>query len=149
MADARSRGIRNLRYHVALDIPEAATAPIAGTTEIRFVAADLSRPVVLDFDAGPDHLTSIRIGGKPSGYREVNGHIVIPAQELTLGENSIEIAFRAGDVPLNRTSDFLYTIFVPARAREAFPCFDQPDLKARFTLELDGACFLAGRREWR
>ena len=128
--------MRNLRYHVALDVPETATEPIAGTVEVRFLATDVSRPVVLDFDAGPDHLTSVRIGSKPSRYREVNGHIVIPAQELTLGENTIEIVFRAGDVPLNRASDFLYTIFVPARAREAFPCFDQPDLKARFTLEL-------------
>ena len=136
IADARGRSLRNLRYHLALDIPEAAAAPIAGTVAVGFVATDVSRPLVLDFDAGPDHLTSVRIGGKPSRYREVNGHIVVPVQELTLGENAIEIAFRAGDVPLNRTPDFLYTIFVPARAREAFPCFDQPDVKARFTLEL-------------
>src|SRR5438477_389070 len=39
--------------------------------------------------------------------------------------------------PLNRNDDFLYTIFVPARAHEAFPCFDQPDLKARWTLALE------------
>ena len=30
-----------------------------------------------------------------------------------------------------------FTIFVPARAHEAFPCFDQPDLKARWSLTLD------------
>jgi aminopeptidase N len=30
----------------------------------------------------------------------------------------------------------LYTLFVPARARLAFPCFDQPDLKARYRLRL-------------
>jgi aminopeptidase N len=30
----------------------------------------------------------------------------------------------------------MYTLFVPARAHLAFPCFDQPNLKARFTLEL-------------
>src|SRR5438094_2915071 len=30
----------------------------------------------------------------------------------------------------------MYTLFVPARAHLAFPCFDQPDLKARYTLEL-------------
>ena len=41
--------------------------------------------------------------------------------------------------PLNRSDDFIYTIFVPARAHEAFPCFDQPDLKARWTLVLDVA----------
>src|SRR4029453_16463449 len=33
--------------------------------------------------------------------------------------------------------DFMYTIFVPARAHLAFPCFDQPDLKAKWTLALD------------
>ena len=30
-----------------------------------------------------------------------------------------------------------YTIFVPARAHEAFPCFDQPDLKARYALTIE------------
>ena len=40
-------------------------------------------------------------------------------------------------MPLNRSDDFLYTIFVPSRAHEAFPCFDQPDLKAKWTLSLE------------
>jgi aminopeptidase N len=31
----------------------------------------------------------------------------------------------------------MYTLFVPARAHLAFPCFDQPNLKARFALELE------------
>ena len=44
--------------------------------------------------------------------------------------------FAAGDEALNRNDEFLYTLFVPARARLAFPCFDQPDLKARYTLTL-------------
>ena len=44
--------------------------------------------------------------------------------------------FVAGDEALNRNDEFLYTLFVPARARLAFPCFDQPDLKARYTLTL-------------
>ena len=53
------------------------------------------------------------------------------------GSNVATIDFVAGDAPLNRSDDFLYTIFVPARAHEAFPCFDQPDLKARWTLSLE------------
>ncbi|MBR1538014.1 MAG: aminopeptidase, partial [Bacteroidales bacterium] len=32
--------------------------------------------------------------------------------------------------------EFLYTLLVPDRARTLFPCFDQPDLKARYTLSL-------------
>ena len=33
----------------------------------------------------------------------------------------VTIEFDAGDAPLNRNDDFLYTILVPARAHEAFP----------------------------
>src|SRR5690606_17443738 len=44
--------------------------------------------------------------------------------------------FTAGNASLNRSDDFLYALFVPARARLAIPCFDQPDMKARWTLSL-------------
>ncbi len=33
-------------------------------------------------------------------------------------------------------SEYVYTLFVPMDASMAFPCFDQPDLKARFTLDV-------------
>ena len=48
----------------------------------------------------------------------------------------MEIVFIAGDRSLNRNEDYMYTLLVPDRARTLFPCFDQPDLKARFTLSL-------------
>ena len=57
-------------------------------------------------------------------------------QATRAGTNRIEIEFVAGDEALNRNDDFLYTLFVPSRARLAFPCFDQPDLKARYRLRL-------------
>jgi aminopeptidase N len=47
------------------------------------------------------------------------------------------VAFTAGDQSLNRNEDYLYTLFVPDRASTAFPCFDQPDLKALFSLNLE------------
>ena len=65
-----------------------------------------------------------------------NGHLTIPADATRAGENEIAIDFLAGDDSLNRTDDFLYTLFVPARAHLAFPSFDQPNLKARYTLSL-------------
>ena len=37
---------------------------------------------------------------------------------------------------LNRNDDFLYTLLVPDRASTLFPCFDQPDIKANYTLTI-------------
>ena len=45
--------------------------------------------------------------------------------------------FTAGDQSLNRNDEFLYTLLVPDRARTLFPCFDQPDMKALYTLSLE------------
>jgi aminopeptidase N len=136
LATQRAHAIEGLRYDLSFAIPASLSEPISGRAAIRFVARDTSQPLTLDFGPGPDHLTSVSIGGRPSQFRAVNGHIVIPREELTEGENLIEIAFRAGEMSLNRNPDFLYTLFVPARAHLAFPCVDQPDRKARFTLEL-------------
>ena len=136
LATRRARAIERVRYDLAFVVPAAAAEPVSGRATVRFVSTDPSEPVVLDFDPGPDRLTSVSIGGKPSRFRAVNGHIVIPKEEVNAGENVVEIVFRAGDAALNRNPDFLYTLLVPARAHLAFPSFDQPDLKARFTLDL-------------
>lgn len=63
-------------------------------------------------------------------------HLLIPANVLKVGNNRVHIRFIAGNLSLNRNDDYLYTLLVPDRARTVFPCFDQPDLKARFQLTL-------------
>ena len=136
LAAERARSISNLRYDLAFQIPAVVSEPLSGRATIRFALKDASQPLVLDFEPGAESIRSVSVGGESSAFRAVNGHIVIPADELIVGENSVEIAFRAGDDALNRNPEFMYTLFVPARARLVFPCFDQPDLKARFTLEL-------------
>jgi aminopeptidase N len=128
--------MQGLRYDLSFAIPAAATEPISGRAIIHFDLKEISTPLVLDFTPGADSLTSVSINRQPSKYHLVRDHIIIPREELTLGENTVEIVFRAGDASLNRNPDFMYTLFVPARAHLAFPCFDQPDLKARFSLEL-------------
>jgi aminopeptidase N len=136
LADSRAQAIEDVRYDLSFSIPPGMSEPIAGKALVRFNLKDTTAPLVLDFEPGGDHLTSVSVAGKPSSFRSVNGHIVIPQDELTAGENHVEIAFRAGDAALNRNPEFLYSLFVPARARLTFPCFDQPNMKARFTLEL-------------
>ena len=75
-------------------------------------------------------------GDRAVDYETTSEHIVIPPGDLRDGENELTVDFTAGDESLNRNPDFLYTLFVPDRARYAFPVFDQPDLKARVTLTL-------------
>src|SRR5436309_3101736 len=136
LATERAQSIEALRYDLAFAIPVAPTAPITGKAVIRFNAKDVTRPLVLDFSPGADHISSISVAGRPSHFRLVKDHIIIPSSELASEDNAVEISFRAGDASLNRSPDFMYALFVPARAHVAFPCFDQPNLKARFALEL-------------
>ena len=139
LATERAKTITNLKYELSFDIPGAPGEPIDGRAAIRFTRTDHAAPLVLDFAPGESHLTSVTVDGAESTVRAVNNHIVIPADALKAGagaEHVVAIAFRAGDAPLNRNPEFMYSLFVPARAHLAFPCFDQPDLKARYTLAL-------------
>jgi len=137
LATQRAQAIEGLRYELSFTIPADPTQPISGHAVIRFGTNDINRSVVLDFSPGADHLKSVSVAGRQSQYRLVKDHIIIPKEEIASEDNSIDIDFRAGDASLNRNPDFMYTLFVPARAHLAFPCFDQPNLKARFALELD------------
>ncbi|MEJ2187748.1 MAG: M1 family aminopeptidase [Gemmatimonadota bacterium] len=136
LAQARSRDLSNVTYDLSFRIPAKPDELIHGRVAIGFDWAGAG-PLVLDFDAPQDHVLAVSVGGDPAGFALVAGHIVIPANLLKRGHQEVEVAFVAGDGPLNRNDDFMYTLFVPDRAHEAFPCFDQPDLKARFTLTLD------------
>jgi aminopeptidase N len=137
VATARAANIGDLRYDLSLSIPEAITSPITGTTTIRFSLKDPAKPLVIDFETSRDHIKSVDANGRRSDFTYVNGHIVLPSASLTPGANAITIAFTAGDASLNRNNDFLYALFVPARARLALPVFDQPDLKGRWTVTLE------------
>jgi aminopeptidase N len=128
LARDRASRVSDVRYELSFSIPRDKTAAITGHEVVSFRLTDASRPLLLDFEPGRS---------RPGQPATVNGHIVLPASSLRVGDNHVTIDFDAGDLPLNRNNDFLYTIFVPARAHEAFPCFDQPDLKARWTLSLD------------
>jgi aminopeptidase N len=136
LARERAGVIRSLRYELSFVVPPDVSQPVQGRATLRFSLAAPHR-VVLDFAPPADRIRSVRAGGVAVPVTAVDGHLVIPASATRTGDNEIAVEFAAGDDPLNRNPEFLYTLFVPARAHRAFPCFDQPDLKARFTLALD------------
>ncbi|MGH9202041.1 MAG: aminopeptidase, partial [Vicinamibacterales bacterium] len=137
LAARRAGLISDLRYELALSLPDAVASPIIGSVVLRFQLADASQPLVIDFDVSPNHVQTVEANAQPVIHNYVNGHIVVPAASLKAGLNTVRVSFTAGETSLNRHEDFLYTLFVPARARLAIPCFDQPDLKGRWTVSLE------------
>jgi len=135
LANARKADISNVQYEIKLDIPASKIESIHGTILISF---DLARkgPLVLDFNADSTQLISVRIDSNQIPFSFENEHIQIQEKFITMGLNEVLLEFVAGDLSLNRNDDYLYTLFVPDRASTAFPCFDQPDIKARYQLTL-------------
>jgi aminopeptidase N len=136
LALERAATIASLRYELFLRIPEKRAEAIRSSEVVRFTLRAPHR-VVLDFAQPRDRVTSVQVEDRPVAAGFAGGHLIIPASATRAGENAIRLEFLAGDDSLNRNDDFLYTLFVPARARFAWPCFDQPDLKARYSLTLD------------
>jgi aminopeptidase N len=136
LAEYRAAVVSAINYRLHLDIPEDQAADIAGRIVIDFQLRDTSQPLQLDFREAADRLRSVAVNGRDVNFRFRDEHLVIPRKSLARGGNRIEIGFLAGSSSLNRNPDFLYSLFVPDRARTAFPLFDQPDLKATWELSL-------------
>ena len=124
-------------YKLFFNIPANKDSAILGNLTLSFELKNKEYPVILDFQNPKQFVHKVVANGKTSQYVFKNEHIIIPINELKKGTNTVKIDFTAGNLSLNRNKDFLYTLFVPARASTAFPCFDQPDLKANFNLSLE------------
>lgn len=144
LAQWRKATYRDVRYRLHFNIPEARDEQVTGEVTVTLV---MERPadIILDFrePASSIHSVSINAAGEMHGtpgetpYLIRNEHIIIPAAMTRAGENTVDILFTAGDQSLNRNDGFMYTLLVPDRARTLFPCFDQPDIKALYTLSLE------------
>ena len=136
LAESRKKAISNINYQLEFNIPSQKQQKISASAIISFVYKKQFSPLQLDFKEKQQSLQSIVVNGLKIPVAFINEHIVIAAKYLREGRNAITIGFVAGDLSLNRNDDYLYTLLVPDRARTVFPCFDQPDLKATFTLSL-------------
>ena len=136
LAEARKARISRVGYELDFTVPAQRDSAIMGRETVRFRLRDAREPVQLDFKAPAGYLRSLNINGRPVAIEHRAEHIVLPASALRAGDNVVRLQLRLGEQSLNRNADYLYTLLVPDRARTVFPCFDQPDLKASFTLTL-------------
>lgn len=137
-ARQRKAKIDSLKYHISFNLPAESNLPVEGSELISFsYKPESGGELLLDFKAAPDQVKSLIVNGELTKPVIKGDHISIPDNTLKPGHNEISIDFIAGNRALNRRDDFLYTLFVPDRARTCFPCFDQPDMKASFNLQLE------------
>ena len=139
LAELRAQTLSDMRYTYHLRVPRALDAPLEGTFVADFLWSDgRANDLVLDFKDPAARVRDVRVNDAPVEWEANHDHIVIPAGALASeARNRVDVEFEAGDDALNRNDDFLYTLFVPARAHFSLPLFDQPNLKARFSLTLD------------
>jgi len=146
LARQRAGRVSNLRCSLSFELHPGMES-VEGRVLLRFNLRGPRLPLVLDFAGAP--LGKISCNGALLGAGRVRmegDHWIFPAALLRPGANTIEARFRsavaASGTPLTvyrgtaSGEEFLYTLLVPSDAHRLFPCFDQPDLKARFRLEL-------------
>jgi aminopeptidase N len=134
LAQFRRGLLSKINYNLSFIIPDSINQSIKASEEITFNLSQIVNSLEIDFKESIDHLLSIDVNGMLVQINFKNEHIIIPGELLVKGTNIIRINFFAGDQSLNRNEEFLFTLLVPERARTFFPCFDQPNLKATFTL---------------
>lgn len=140
---ARERALRvsDIRYNLHFDLTPHATS-LRGREVLTFKLSSDTGTLLLDFREGS--VESISVNGKAGSTALDNGHLRLVT--VVPGANRVEVEFTAPVATAGKAftryedkddgSEYLYTLFVPMDASMAFPCFDQPDLKGRFTLSL-------------
>jgi aminopeptidase N len=154
LARFRAAHYSNVRYRLHVELKPGAEM-MKGWEEIRVVLDGAVTELVLDWRTLPgkqgiskdEHISDLEVNGrKDASARQVNDHLIISGTYLVKGENVVRLKFES---PISTSgsavtrymdredkSEYIYTLFVPSDASTAFPCFDQPDLKARFQLDV-------------
>lgn len=137
----RSEVVSNVLYELSLDLTQE--QDYSGTSVIKF---DLKEPRDLRVDFAKGKIGKVLANGRPVKVK-YNGHfLLVPKENLVRGRNSLAISyghdyskngegfFRFVDPKDGRA--YVYTDFEPYNANRFFPCFDQPNLKARYMLKV-------------
>lgn len=140
MAAARAQRISNLRYDLSFDLAEHAGA-IPGSGRIEFDSRT-GGDLLIDYRDGT--LQAATLNDQAISTELDQGHLHLPART---GHNVLHVTFVSNAAPAGKAftryddkddgNEYIYTLFVPMDASMAFPCFDQPDIKAVFTLAVE------------
>jgi aminopeptidase N len=145
LAAWRAARYRDISY--GLDVVlKAPFESLQGRLRLQFALAVVDGDLILDWR--PEHagaLSAVTVNGFALSTVQLEpDHLRVARAMLKPGVNRIELDFAAPIRPAGTAltrfrdpqdqADYIYSLFVPADASSVFPCFDQPDLKARFAL---------------
>jgi aminopeptidase N len=146
-ADAAERAalVRDPAYELSLSLG-ADDKDFSGRETLRFALEAPAEGLTVDFEGGA--VSALTVNGSSVAAPDVSaGFFVLPKSALRAGENVVALSYTApysvDGSGLYRFRDpedervYLYTNFEPYAAHRVFPCFDQPDLKAAYSLTVD------------
>ncbi len=144
LARYRKSVISEVRYSLRFETERDTLRRVVARIEFDLKQKD--QPLQLDFLGTVAKVERVYRGGavppdsliegfRPIPFRIEAEHIIIDTAFLSIGHNEVEIYCQPAPLALNQRGDFYYSLLVPDRARLLFPCFDQPDLKARYSVE--------------
>ncbi len=146
LAKDRAERVHDVQYDLRFRIDQGARE-VTGDAWLRFALAEDHDPMALVLDFGGKELRAVRLNGRDAVLAAANDHVVLPGDLLVRGLNELRCEFTApiaaSGTPLSVYADgtdgreYFYTLVVPADAHRLYPCFDQPDLRARFQVTLD------------
>ncbi|MEH6436055.1 aminopeptidase N [Massilia sp. DD77] len=139
-AAARSARVSNVDY--VLDFTLTGKESFAGTTTASFDLKDTDSALTLDLNKAT--VKSVTVNGKKVDPRYNGWFITIAPQDLVKGRNTVTVAYErlhsTNGEGLHRMVDpvdgrvYTYSHFEPAAAHQMFAVFDQPDLKATYSV---------------
>jgi aminopeptidase N len=143
-ATMRAKQVSNVGYQLSLTVDDK-NESFSAINQINFtLMANNHNPLTIDFSEGD--LSKLIINGIETDINYEHWFITIPAAKLQAGNNQITIhysrPFATDGSGFHRFKDpedgsvYLYTDFEPYDANKLFPIFDQPDLKATYTLDV-------------
>lgn len=145
MAQFRRAQIKSVAYDLHFTFQEHSET-FEGLATLRVELNDTSAPLRIDLMAGSLHEVAVN-GTTVDRLVERNGHFDIPADCLRSGPLEITVSYtgnysNTGEGLCHFTDpvdgkEYLYTNFEPYGAHRVIPCFDQPDIKATFTMRVD------------
>ena len=136
LARHRKETIKDLAYELTFHLPADKDKAIEAQERVTFSLEERDE-VILDFREAREKIHRVEVNGDTCDWQMINDHLVIQSSYTLRGDNEVLIDFTAGTQSLNRRDGYVYTLFVPDRARTVFPCFEQPNLKATFALHLE------------